>query len=242
MSQVPWDRLKAETVRAVIKDLGLDKYARPGVRRTELVNWLREVETDGIEAVVQRLQERAESFASYADAREKSPELEYAGPAREPAQLHPVVEVPSRPGHSRVHARPRESGSSVGTSAASAARGAGGPPPAKKPRIPPPSYAILHQLEEDIAPPSAAPIPLLRPDLAFEGVFLPPPPAHSRAVRPAAPVDEGPSQSISHGPRPVSGTSPTASRRLEAVVVTRPVEAVKLQWKQSSSAGRRQQE
>ncbi|KAI0367922.1 hypothetical protein BV20DRAFT_534063 [Pilatotrama ljubarskyi] len=221
MSQVPWDLLKADTVRAVIKDIGLAQYAGPGTRRTELVN----------------------PSGSYARAREESPELEYA--AAEPVrqvhvQLHPVVEIPSRLGPSRVHARPRES-TSTGTGGSTNASAGAGAPPAKKPRIPPPSYAILHQLEEEISPPSAAPIPLLHPGRAFEGVFLPPPPP--RGARAAASVGGGSSQSISQGRQRVNGgsASPVPSRRLEAVVVARPVEAVKLQWKQSSSAGRRTQ-
>ena len=43
---LPWDTLSGETVRAVIKDLGLSQYTRC-VRRTELVKILQEIEADG---------------------------------------------------------------------------------------------------------------------------------------------------------------------------------------------------
>ncbi|KAI0331538.1 hypothetical protein GY45DRAFT_606001 [Cubamyces sp. BRFM 1775] len=232
MSSMPWDLLKNDTVRSVIRDLGLADYTTY-TRRHDLVRLLRDVETDGLEAVTQRLQERA----SYARVREESPEIEYAGP------VSPVVEIPSRPGPSRTRSRPSDISNSSRANAASGSRDRDEPPPArKKARIPPPSYAIIYQLEQEISEPSAAPLPLTRPDQRFEGVFVPPPPKvrHAPPAQHAA-VAEGESASasgVSNGGRRPDTNSPSRSRRLEGVVVTTDVEAVKVQWKQDSSSGR----
>ncbi|KAI8969535.1 hypothetical protein BD414DRAFT_503175 [Trametes punicea] len=227
MSGMPWDLLRGDTVRAVIRDIGLAQY-NPRARRTELVQLLRDVEMDGLEAVIQRLQERA---SARSQTREESPEIEYAGP------VSPVVEVSARPGPSRVFARPRES---VNSPRARRGIGAGDGPPTKKAHIPPPSYAILYQLEQEISPPSEEPVPLLRPDQRFEGVVIPPVPR-----RPQPAVQEPPDEpeSISRAGRLGEGAKPNAvssatSRLLEAVVVTTPVDAVKMRWKQDSSNGR----
>ncbi|OBZ72905.1 hypothetical protein A0H81_07085 [Grifola frondosa] len=52
-SQMPWEQLKAETVRAIYKDLGLSKYTG---RRDDMIQHLQEMETDGLDAVVERLE------------------------------------------------------------------------------------------------------------------------------------------------------------------------------------------
>ena len=46
MSSMPWDVLKNDTIRAVVRDLGLADYTTY-TRRHELVKLLRDVETDG---------------------------------------------------------------------------------------------------------------------------------------------------------------------------------------------------
>ncbi|KAI0667438.1 hypothetical protein C8Q78DRAFT_379057 [Trametes maxima] len=262
MSMFPWDNLHSDTVRIVIKDLGLSEYT-VRARRAELIKLLRDVETDGVEAVVQRLQERA--------ARMQSPEIEYAGPSSSPGPqaqaqaragpvrahvpgVHPVVEIPSRPGPSRLPPRRRVDSSETGASASVSVSVSttGAPHSAKKPRIRPPSYAVIHQLEEEIGEPSAAPVPLLYPHRMFEGVFLPPPRRMRQGVATVdgdgGDSDEGMPQSISvsHAPvasggmRPAGG--PSFARRFEAVEVPLPVEAVMSQWKQSSSSSRRRNE
>ncbi|KAI0776937.1 hypothetical protein BD413DRAFT_232679 [Trametes elegans] len=228
MSMLPWDMLSGETVRAVIKDLGLSQYTRR-VRRTELVKILQEIEADGIETVIQRLQQRASIGAGYVPGREQSPEIAYAGPV---GVGQPFVQVPSRPGPGRIHDHGHRPHASNGADSLSAQR------PAKKARIPPPSYAILYQMEQEISEPSAAPIPRLRPNEAFEGVVLPPP---RRGRRSSA---ELPSESISQAGDAMNaaesrsdGSSPIATQ-FAGVFVTKPTEAVRLQWKQTLSGGR----
>ncbi|KAI0660193.1 hypothetical protein C8Q70DRAFT_80771 [Cubamyces menziesii] len=225
MSSMPWDVLKNDTIRAVVRDLGLADYTTY-TRRHELVKLLRDVETDGLEAVTQRLQERA----SYTHAREESPEIEYAGP------VSPVVEIHSRPGPSRVRSRPRDisNSSRANASSTSASRDRDETTPSTKTRIPPPSYAIIYQLEQEISAPSVAPVPLLRPEQRFEGVFVPPPPK----VRAAPAAESASTRSIANGAGISVNSSPTGPRRLEGVVVTAGVEAIKMQWKQDSSSRR----
>lgn len=43
-SQMPWESLKAETVRAIFRDLGLSKYVG---KRDDMIQHLQEVEQDG---------------------------------------------------------------------------------------------------------------------------------------------------------------------------------------------------
>ncbi|KAH9895937.1 hypothetical protein C8Q73DRAFT_789731 [Cubamyces lactineus] len=227
MSGMPWDVLKNDTIRAIIRDLGLADYTTY-IRRHELVKLLRDVETDGLEAVTQRLQERA----SYAHAREESPEIAYAGP------VSPVVEIHSRPGPSGARSRPRDISNSSRANATSASRDRDEPPPAKKARIPPPSYAIIYQLEQEISAPSVAPLPLLRPEQRFEGVFVPPPPRVRAAPAAEHAAESASTVGVAIGGRRPETNSPTAPRRLEGVVVTTGVEAIKMQWKQDSSSRR----
>ncbi|KAI0822165.1 hypothetical protein BC628DRAFT_1340976 [Trametes gibbosa] len=153
-----------------------------------------------VDAVLQRLQERAEHRAS--------PVLEYAGPPLGATamrmdvdvEVYPVVEIPSRAGPSRARRGRVPSRTRPGSSVS--ARGGrvrcdevddeleddvgedAVPEPAeeekiekekkkkKKGRLPPPSYAVLYQLEQEISEPSLEPIPLLRPDQRFDGVVL----------------------------------------------------------------------
>lgn len=243
---MPWETLTRETIRAVVKDLGLARYTK-GVHREKLVQLLKEVETQGCtrvraymtcglyllrilcadEAVKQRLQEvdRLERER----ARQGSVEVEYTGPplsaAASTSGMHPVVEIPSRAGPSR-------SRDSVHTSPSS--RG-GASPRAKKRRIPPPSYAVLFQLEQSISAPSAAPVPLMHPDRPFEGVFLPPP----RRVREAPAGEDFPeSASQARGMRGGGGVAGASSSamRLDAVEVPRPVGVVRKQWRQEAAS------
>ncbi|KAI0641766.1 hypothetical protein C8Q79DRAFT_292693 [Trametes meyenii] len=257
MSMFPWDNLHGDTIRIVIRDLGLSEYT-VRTRRAELIRLLRDVETDG--AVVQRLQESA--------ARVQSPEIEYAGssfptPAREPAHRYPVVEIPMRPGPSRLPPHRRVSSSETDTGAftsasvsSSTGRDSGGPSrPAKKPRIQPPSYAVLHQLEQEMRRSSATPVPVVRPHRIFDGVHVPLlPTCRTQAVGTSVDEDvdedgEGVPQSVSvsrapaasGGVKPAEG--PSFARRFEAVEVSVPaVEAVMSQWKQSASSRRRNED
>ncbi|KAI9068550.1 hypothetical protein FKP32DRAFT_1754367 [Trametes sanguinea] len=236
MSNMPWEILKGETIRAVARDLGLLQYV-PRANRRKLIRLLREVESNNVEPVILRLQQRARAAASRARVREESPELEYAGSSTSPTADSPVPAKPLRTyGRSRRILESSEPSTSSGSQA---------PPSTKKAPIPPPSYAILYQLEQEISTPSAEPIPLLHPDQRFDGVVIPPPPRWAKL--PSRGTEDEP-ESISRG-RPSTdteedemavdvGRSPT-SRRLEAVVVTVPVETVKMQWKQGANiAGR----
>lgn len=45
-SHMPWETLTRETIRAVVKDLGLARYTK-GVHREKLVQLLKDVETQG---------------------------------------------------------------------------------------------------------------------------------------------------------------------------------------------------
>ncbi|KAH9849125.1 hypothetical protein C2E23DRAFT_888513 [Lenzites betulinus] len=186
MGHFPWVVLNTKTLRTVVQDLGLERYVgRP--HRRKLEELLNSVERDGLESVLQGLQERAE--------RRASPELEYAGPPVSAMSLnmhmdvdvYPVVEITSRAGPSTRRARVPPSTSSASGSSVSAHRkkkrgvNEGEEEDAeertatkkRKGRIPPPSYAVLYQLEQEVSEPSLAPIPLLHPDLRFEGVVLP---------------------------------------------------------------------
>lgn len=155
--------------------------------------------------------------------------MEYTGPplstTASTSGMHPVVELPLRARPSRPRDNVHSSPSSRG----------GASPRAKKRRIPPPSYAVLFQLEQSISAPSAAPIPLMHPDRPFEGVFLPPP----RRVR-EAPAEEDFPESASQargmrGPGGVAGASSSAMR-LDAVEVPRPVGVVRKQWRQEAAS------
>ncbi|EED84205.1 predicted protein [Postia placenta Mad-698-R] len=52
-SQMPWGMLKTDTMRAILKDLGLATYTE---RREEMVQRLQQVEKDGLDAVIKRLE------------------------------------------------------------------------------------------------------------------------------------------------------------------------------------------
>lgn len=162
-------------------------------------------------------------------ARQGSVEVEYTGPplsvAASTSGMHPVVEIPSRAGPSRSRDNVHSSPSSRG----------GASPREKKRRIPPPSYAVLFQLEQSVSAPSAAPVPLMHPDRPFEGVFLPPP----RRVREAPAGEDFPeSASQARGMRGGGGVAGASSStmRLDAVEVPRPVGVVRKQWRQEAAS------
>lgn len=50
---MPWGMLKTDTMRAILKDLGLATYTE---RREEMVQRLQQVEKDGLDAVIKRLE------------------------------------------------------------------------------------------------------------------------------------------------------------------------------------------
>ncbi len=181
---------------------------------------------------MQRLQEQAdrEQEREQEGARQGSVEAEYTGPplnvnaTASTFGMHPVVDISSRAGPSRPRASVHSSPSSRGAS-----------PRAKNRRVPPPSYAVLYQLEQDISAPSAAPIPLMHPDRPFEGVFLPPP-RRARGVSAEHHFPESVSQARGvHGGDGVAGASSSAMR-LDAVEVPRPAGAVRKQWRQEAAS------
>ncbi|KAI0767367.1 hypothetical protein C8Q74DRAFT_1279918 [Fomes fomentarius] len=198
MSQFPWDMVEVDTIQTVLRDLGLSPYIASS-RRSKLVKLLREVEQDGLEAVIQDLEDRHR-------ARAESPELEYLGAPPPGQRLVPYVEIASSAsprrlvqhqnaaaGPSRVRLDSNTSASATANGAtghASASASAGAARAGTKRKadqvtvelpIPPPSYAIIYKQHQEIAPPSKEPVPLRRPDLVFDGVYLPPPPRkHAR--------------------------------------------------------------
>ncbi|GBE85621.1 hypothetical protein BKA93DRAFT_755003 [Sparassis latifolia] len=52
-SQMPWDVLRAETVRSICRDIGLHATGR----REEMITYLKEVERDGLDTVKNKLAE-----------------------------------------------------------------------------------------------------------------------------------------------------------------------------------------
>ncbi|KAH9920853.1 uncharacterized protein BXZ73DRAFT_104587 [Epithele typhae] len=54
MSQIPWNRVSIDTLRAVMDDLGLAAYTSTASSH-ELVKLIRKVETDGVDAVANHL-------------------------------------------------------------------------------------------------------------------------------------------------------------------------------------------
>ena len=201
---------------------------------------------------------------SYApDRRDESPELEYHGaPPSAPSasRLVPVVEIASPPtrrvtqpnakaGPSRTRTRvdidlTHDDGASTNGTGQE-----GSDAPAVKKRkitIPPPSYAIIHKQHQQIALPSKEPHPLLRPNMVFAGVYLPPPRKHARQSEEPTRVADGDDDAeeeeereeepmrvrtngLALGSRVSAPSSPESPRRLDAVVV-RSARAVKASW------------
>ncbi|KAN0118828.1 hypothetical protein V8E52_004600 [Russula decolorans] len=81
-SKIPWDKLKADTLRAICRDLG----ANPGKRKREgMLEFLRAVETTGLdEALKLNIEDKDESSP-------RRPSTKRARPAEEhPAGAHPA--------------------------------------------------------------------------------------------------------------------------------------------------------
>lgn len=149
-----------------------------------------------VEAVMQDLEDRHR-------ARAESPELGYLGSPPPGQRFVPFVEIAASSSprrvvqHQNAAAGPSRIRLDSNTSASASANGASGHASASANAaragmkrkadqvmvelpIPPPSYAIIYKQHQEIAPPSKEPVPLRRPDLVFDGVYLPPPRKHTR--------------------------------------------------------------
>lgn len=93
-SNMPWERVRGDVLRTLVKELGLKSY---GLNREAMVELLEAVERDGIDAVLEQQEGPSKGPSS---VRAKRPRTSQAG--REPvSQSAPPKRAPARPRKSR---------------------------------------------------------------------------------------------------------------------------------------------